>query len=193
MAIDPITATGGAAAKLPTDTDVSAGSSATSHDGAQNAGQSSDASASLGSSNSVDIVDFASQQNSQTLPLDALSADGKARHFANPTTLGEEVLNYLQGFHKRVGGYEPLSVQLASSEQTADSASMSTGPASMVPTSQEASLGSAGTNQTSSDEARFELIFDIMRESGFRHTETNLVSGVGQQFSRSMGTLMRGQ
>lgn len=189
MTIDPITVTGGAAAKMPGTADVSAQGDVAAHGGAQNP----HASTSVGSAETVDIFDYTSQQNPRALPMDALSPDGQARHYANPTTLGEEVLNYLEGFHKRTSNYEPPSARLASSQQMAAATPTSTGPASTMPTSSLSAVGSTGGDQISTGEERFELVLEIMQEAGYRHTETNLVSGVGQQFSKAMGTLMRGQ
>lgn len=189
MAIDPIAVTGGAAAKMPVDTDIAAQGHA-----APNAAQEPHAAA--GSSEAVDLFDYASQQNQRSLPLNALSAEGKAQHFANPNTLGEEVLNYIEGFHQRTSHAEPLSGRFATSE-TATAMQASTGPASMMPTATSTSslsaVGSTGTGQASAADARFEMVLKVMEEAGFRHTETNLVSNVGQQFSKAMNTLMRGQ
>ena len=185
MAIDPIAATGGEAMKLPTDADVSADSNAAAPDGAQR-------SQSTTSAGSMDLFDFTNQQNRTTVPLDALNAEGKAKHFANPTTLGEEVLNYLEGFHDRVIEGGPFSRRLEAAQSGQWPEGSSTGPASMMPTPSSSVSSSAGSQQQSSED-RFALVLDIMERAGFRHTETNLVSSVGQQFSRAMSTLMRGQ
>jgi hypothetical protein len=147
----------------------------------------------------MDLFDFTNQQNRTAVPLDALNAEGKAKHFANPTTLGEEVLNYLEGFHERVIDGGPFSKRLETAKSGQWPEGSSSGPASMMPTSsasvQDSSASvqnSAGSGQQSSED-RFALVLDIMERAGFRHTETNLVSSVGQQFSRAMSTLMRGQ
>ncbi len=184
MAIDPIAVTGGTAAKMPADTGVSAESNAAVSDGARKFD------AAMQSGEIANISDYASRQTGQALPLNALSADGQAKHFANPTTLGEEVLNYLEGFHERVTGGASLAEHLASPETAT---ATSTGPASIMPTASPPSTGPAGTDQASNSEFRFEAVLDVMKEVGFRHTETNLVSNVGQQFSKAMNTLMRGQ
>jgi hypothetical protein len=185
MAIDPIAATGGAAAKTPTNTDVSAQSNVATHDGSQH----SQSSTTVGS---MDLFNYTNQQNRTAVPLDALNAEGKAKHFANPTTLGEEVLNYLEGFHERVVDGGPFSKRLEAAKSGQWPDGSSSGPASMMPASSSSVQNSAGSQQQSSED-RFALVLDIMERAGFRHTETNLVSSVGQQFSRAMSTLMRGQ
>ncbi len=185
MAIDPIATTGGAAAKMPADTDVSAQSNTAAGGSAQKFD------AAMQSGESVNITDYASRQSGQGLPLNALSADGQAKHFANPTTLGEEVLNYLEGFHERVSGGASLAERLAV-PNTAAATPVSTGPASILPTASPPA-GLNGAEKVTNSEFRFEAVLDVMKEVGFRHTETNLVSNVGQQFSKAMNTLMRGQ
>jgi len=190
MAIDPIAVTGGAAAKMPTNADVSAQTNAAAHNGSQ----SSQSSAPVGSSETIDLFNFTNQQNQQAIPMDALSADGKAQYYANPTTLGEEVLNYLEGFHERIVDFEPLSTKINTSNSETGGDALSTGPASIMPSPSSAAVeGSTGADQASSSGDRFDLLIDVMEEAGFRHTESNLVANVGQQFSRSMSTLMRGQ
>ncbi|MGI9491128.1 MAG: hypothetical protein ACR2QF_01740 [Geminicoccaceae bacterium] len=188
MAIDPIAVTGGAAANTPTNTDVSAQSNAASHDGSQ----SSQSSAAVGSSGSIDLFNYANQQNRTAVPLDALSAEGKAKHFANPTTLGEKVLNFLEGFHERVVENGTFSQRLETAKSGQSSDASSSGPASVMPAS-SSSVESSASPQQQSSEDRFAHVLDVMEQAGFRHTETNLVSNVGQQFSRAMSTLMRGQ
>ena len=189
MAIDPIAVTGGTATKMPANAEVSAQSNVVN-----GGAESSQSSVAVGSTNSIDIFSYTNQQSRTAVPLDALSAEGKALHYANPTTLGEEVLNYMEGFHERVVNVKPLSERLgattsgqSTSGQWVDTTS--SGPASMMP----ASSSSTGTGAMESTEDRFALVLDVMEEAGFRHTETNLVSNVGQQFSRAMSTLMRGQ
>ncbi len=190
MAFEPIAVSGGAAAKMPMDVDVSAQSHVTAGGGAQNTHTA------VGSSQSIDLFNYSGQQLPRALPLDALSADGKARHYANPATLGEEVLNYLEGFHKRVGSDKDkaLSDHLGS-RQMAAATPVSTGPASMMPatTSSLPAVGSAGADPAGAAGERFEAVMKFMEEVGYRHTETNLVSNAGQQFSKAVNTLMRGQ
>jgi hypothetical protein len=180
MAIDPIAATG-AAADMTAGADLSKESHVAANGGAQQSHPT------VSQSETVNIFDYANQQNTKPVPMDALSADGKAQHFANPTNLGEEVLNYLEGFHQRIEGGRPLSERLAAAESSNGEASP--GPASRA---LEATGSAEGTQMTASEQ-RFEMVLDVMEEAGFRHTETNLVSNVGQQSSKAMNTLMRGQ
>ncbi len=192
MDIDPIAATGGAASKMPIEADAAAQSHAAVDSGAQ---QTSPA---VGSSETINLFDYASQQGDRSLPMDALSAEGKAEHFANPTTLGEEVLNYLEGFHKRAADYQPFSERMAAEQQSTSTAMLTpNGPASTMPnqTSSLSAVGSTGADQANgtASEMHFETVLEVMQEAGMRHTETNLVSNIGQQFSKAMNTLMRGQ
>lgn len=191
MAIDPVAVTGGAATKMPMETDLSAQSPAAVDHGAHGTQQPQ---ATVGSGETVDLFEFARQQADRPLPLNALSAEGKAQHYANPTTLGEEVLNYLEGFHKRTVDYQP-AIERYKAGTTSTAMLTPSGPASAMPSSSTSlsAVGSPGTDPASASEQRFDLMLDVIQEAGFRHTETNLVSNIGQQFSKAMGTLMRGQ
>lgn len=194
MAIDPIAVTGGAATNMPTSTDVSAQTNAAAHDGSQR----SQAPVSVGTDNSIDIFSYTNLQNQNALPIDALNAEGKAQYFANPNTLGEEVLNFLEGFHQRMSDQESVSAKMeALKSSTETGAASSTGPASMMPSQSPAPAssvdGTQATGQPVSSADRFELVLDIMEDASSRLVETNIVSNTSQEFTKSMGILMRGQ
>ena len=194
MAIDPIAVAGGATTKIQARTDIASNGNAATNDGIQNR----QASVSGQSADKMSLFDFNRQQAGQGVPVEALDSSGKALRFANPSTLGEQVLNYLEGFHKRVVDYESGAVRLDKARDEARHNGLSTGPASMMPTStaSSGSLSSVGTGssgEVADGMDRFETVLQVMNDAGRRHAETNLVSGVGQQFSRAMGTLMRGQ
>lgn len=189
MAIDPTAATGATAATLPSSTDATAQSNTTGADAAKYENASLKAGESVGLPNYMD-----NQVNQGKLPLNALSAEGKANYFANPTVLGDKVIGYLEKFHQRMEStWGHSSKMTGASDQT----SSSSGPAALVPEQASTSTGAGeAAGETSADadpNAPFMEMLRVAEQSALRSAESRMVSGVGQQFSRSMNTLLRGQ
>ena len=191
MAIDPTAATGATAANLPSSTDAAVQGNATGADAAKFEN------ASLEAGQNVSLPSYMDNQvNEGKLPLEALSPEGKANYLANPTALGDKVIGYLEKFHQRMESTWGSSTALSgASNQTSSSTS---GPAALVPeqaptTSAGGEASGQGNAAETDPNAPFMEMLRVAEQSALRSAESRMVSGVGQQFSRSMNTLLRGQ
>jgi hypothetical protein len=129
----------------------------------------------------VDLFDYAADQQAKPPAIDTLAPESKAKYLANPSALGEKVLQQMEKLHERSMNYHHQfdARAAAPTEGSAVDSSVMGGPASQHV---------AGTAEVSPSNpyTGLKLMFDYA-------VETTMISKTSSQFVSSVNTLIKGQ
>jgi hypothetical protein len=182
MTIDPmaaltsVTNSAGSSA-LGAETIASPATSATANNTASNAAQSPAAEQAV----RVDLFDYAADQQAKPPAIDTLAPESKAKYLANPSALGEKVLQQMENLHERSMDYHQQF-----SERSAAPAGVDPGAngAMAGPASQH--VAGTAAPSPSNPYTGLKLMFDYA-------VETTMISKTSSQFVSSVNTLIKGQ
>ena len=129
----------------------------------------------------VDLFDYVNEQQSKPPAIDTLAPESKANYLANPSALGEKVLQQMEKLHERSMDYHHQFSERAASPAVAgvaDSSAMA-GPASQH-------VAGTAAPSPSNPYTGLKLMFDYA-------VETTMISKTSSQFVSSVNTLIKGQ
>lgn len=129
----------------------------------------------------VDLFDYAAKQQNKPPAIDTLAPESKANYLANPSALGEKVLQRMESLHQRSMNYHQQISEHAASPTAGSAAETSVmgGPASQH-------VAGTAVPSASKPYTGLKLMFDYA-------IETTMISKTSSQFVSSVNTLIKGQ
>ncbi len=129
----------------------------------------------------VDLFDYAADQQAKPPAIDTLAPESKAKYLANPSALGEKVLQQMEKLHERSMDYHTQFGERAAApaETGAADSGVMAGPASQ-------NVAGTAAPSPSNPYTGLKLMFDYA-------VETTMISKTSSQFVSSVNTLIKGQ
>ncbi len=179
MTIDPMAAV--TSATESTGQSLVGTESAASPAPSSNAGNAATSSPTAEQAVRVDLFDYAAKQQNKPPAIDTLAPESKANYLANPSALGEKVLQRIESLHQRSMNYHHQIGDQAASPTAASTAESSVmgGPASQH-------VAGTAVPSASKPYTGLKLMFDYA-------IETTMISKTSSQFVSSVNTLIKGQ